>query len=101
MSNLGAAPYTPERPSLWERLVAWHVGRSTVGPEDIARHVAHMSEEEREALMPPFLRRATIDERIAALSPEEARAASDAALPAPLRAPYALPLPADGTPILK
>lgn len=57
MSTLGAAPYMPERPSLWARLAAWHVGRSTVTPEDIAREVARMTEEERDALMPPFLRR--------------------------------------------
>lgn len=58
--DLGAAPYTPMSPSLWGRLMAridtWWFGPD-VTPEHIRRDVAAMSEAERDALMPDFLKR--------------------------------------------
>ena len=54
--NLGAATYTPPALSVWERIEAWWFG-PTVTPEGIQRDVAAVSEEERDALMPDYLKR--------------------------------------------
>lgn len=62
--NLGAAPYAPPPAlSVWERIEAWWFG-PTVTPEDIRRDVAAMSEDERDALMPDYLKRRIIDRRV-------------------------------------
>jgi hypothetical protein len=84
---VGAAPYVHREPSLWARLVAWWRGPGPV------------IEPTWTPPAPPHAgaRVVTVEERIAAIGAEQARAASNAALQAPLRAPYA-PSPAKSGP---